>query len=107
MKEVAQQFGDAVKDTVGLRDRVESRPTIAENISAQDQIRLTQALHDELREYFAALSFYARMLTDDLNRERSAHGSEAERMVALIRRINDVMRRLNRILRVQGTEADD
>jgi hypothetical protein len=64
-------------------------------------------LHDDLREYFAALAFHARMLADDLNQEQSAHHPQAERMIALIRRTNDVMRRLNRIIRVQEAATGD
>ena len=89
---------------------MEKQPTSAENapeLTALDQMRVTQVLHDELREYFATLSFHARMLADDLSEEHSAHHPQAEQMIVLIRRTNDVMRRLNRIMRAQGAAAVD
>ena len=110
MKVVTQQVSDATKCTTGPEACVakqEISPEDALKLTAQDRVRLTQVLHDDLREYFAALSFHARMVAEDLHRERSAHAAQAEQMIILIRRTNDVMRRLNRVWWVQGAETDD
>lgn len=76
-------------------------------LSARDRVRLTQELHDELREYFSALSFHTRILVEDLSQERSAHIATAERIEGLIGRTNELMRRLNRTLRVREIEAGE
>jgi signal transduction histidine kinase len=69
-------------------------------VSAREQVRLAQDLHDGLGQYLSAMAFHARMLTDDLRQQRSLHTQQAERIVELIRLTNQVTRRLDRALRV-------
>lgn len=69
-------------------------------MSAGEQVRLAEDLHDGLGQYLSALSFQARMLSDDLRKEGSPQLERAERIVALIRTTNQITRRIDQALRV-------
>ena len=68
--------------------------------SAREQLRLAQDLHDGVGQYLSALTFHSRMLADDLQQHHSPFAGQAERMVALIRKTNQVTRQLHRTLQV-------
>lgn len=75
------------------------------DLLAQEQVRLAHDLHDGLGQYMSALTFQTRMLADDLAQERSHHASQAERMMELIRKTNQITRQLDRTLRVPDVGA--
>ena len=74
--------------------------------SAREQLRLAQDLHGGLGQYLSALTFHSRMLADDLQEMRSQHAQQAERIVDLIRKTNQLTRQLNRALQVPQGGAD-
>jgi signal transduction histidine kinase len=74
-------------------------------VSAREQVRMAQHLHDGLGQYLSALAFHARMLADDLRAYESRHIRQAERIMELIRTTNQSIRRLDRALRVPESGA--
>jgi signal transduction histidine kinase len=74
-------------------------------VTAREHLRVTQDLHDGLGQYLSALAFHARILADDLREEDSKRVSQAERVVELVRTTNQIVRRLDRAIRVP--EASD
>lgn len=57
---------------------------------------LAQQIHDELGQYISALSYHAKMLSEDLHEVPSVHAGRADRVVDLIRSTNEAIRRLGR-----------
>lgn len=74
-------------------------------VTAREHVRLAQDLHDGLGQYLSALSFHARMLSDDLRHLQSPQAAQAERIVALIRTTNQTIRRLDRAIRVPDSNS--
>jgi signal transduction histidine kinase len=96
-------FREVVQRTRNLREEAERRRRLEREMvetSAREQLQLAQDVHDGLGQYLSALSFHARMLADDLQQHQSAHARQADRIVALIRKTNQITRQLNRTLRV-------
>lgn len=92
-----------------LRDEARRRRRLEREIievSARERLRLAQDLHDGIGQYLSALALHARMLADDLNQCRSAHASQAERIVAVIRKTNQITRHINRALQTPESNAD-
>lgn len=73
-------------------------------VSAKEQMRMTQDLHDGLGQYLSALAFHARVLADDLQEEKSPRVAQAERFVELVRTMNQTLRRIDRAIRVPQPE---
>ena len=69
-------------------------------VTAREQLRMAQDLHDGLGQYLSALAFHARMLSDDLRQHDSPQTAQAERIVEIIRTTNQAIRRLDRAMRV-------
>jgi signal transduction histidine kinase len=76
------------------------------NASAREQLRLAQDLHDGIGQYVSALTFLSRMLADDLHLHGSAQAALADRIVALVRRTNQVTRQVNRTLQIPDTNGE-
>jgi signal transduction histidine kinase len=74
-------------------------------VTAREQVRFTQDLHDGIGQYLSALAFHARILSDELRELKSPQAAQAERIVEIIRTTNQMIRRLDRALRVPD-EAD-
>jgi signal transduction histidine kinase len=72
-------------------------------VTAREQLRMAQDLHDGLGQYLSALSFHARMLSDDLREQKSPQAAQADRMVEIIRTTNQTIRRLDRALQAPET----
>jgi signal transduction histidine kinase len=75
------------------------------NTSAREQLRLAQDLHDGLGQYLSALTFLSKMLADDLHLHDSAQAAQADRIVALVRKTNQVTRQMNRALKIPDTQG--
>jgi signal transduction histidine kinase len=69
-------------------------------VSAREQVRMAQDLHDGLGQYLSALSFHAGILADDLRQHASPFVAQAERLVAVIRMTNQITRQLDRVMQV-------
>ena len=102
----ARLLRQVLQSTRSLRGEASRRRKLEHQIleaSAREQLRMAQDLHDGVGQYLAALAFLSRMLADDLQREQSAHLTNAERLVELIRKTNQITRRLNRALQIPET----
>lgn len=66
--------------------------------SAREQLRRAVELHEGLCQSLSALTFYSRMLADDLHESAPSHAIQAERLVAIIRSTNQVTRQLSQTL---------
>jgi signal transduction histidine kinase len=75
-------------------------------LSAREQVRVAQDLHDGLGQYLSALAFHTRMLADDLRQHHSPHLPQAERIMTLVRTTNQITRNLDRALRVPEAGGD-
>ncbi len=75
------------------------------NVSAREQLRLAQDLHDGVGQYLSALTFISKMLADDLNLHDSAQAPLADRMVDLVKKTNQVTRQMNRALKIPDTQG--
>jgi signal transduction histidine kinase len=73
--------------------------------SAREQLRLAQDLHDGVGQYLSALTFLSKMLADDLHLHDSAQAAQADRIVALVKKTNQVTRQMNRALKVPDTHG--
>ena len=69
-------------------------------VTAREQRRMAEDLHDGLGQYISALSFHVRLLLDDLRRQESPAVPQAERILALVRTTNRTIRQINRAIRV-------
>lgn len=69
-------------------------------VTAREQLRFAQDLHDGLGQYLSALAFHARMLSDDLRQHGAPQLAQAERIVGIIRTTNQTIRRLDRAMRL-------
>jgi len=70
------------------------------DVTSREHTRMAQDLHDGLGQYVAAMAFHARMLAEDLRKDASPLATQADNLVALIRRMNQITRHLDRALRV-------
>jgi signal transduction histidine kinase len=96
-----QLLREVLTRTRSLRTEAERRRRLEREmveISAREQVRLAQHLHDGLGQYLSAMAFHARMLTDDLRERCSPQLAQAERMVELIRITNRITRQIDRAL---------
>jgi signal transduction histidine kinase len=73
--------------------------------SAREQLRLAQDLHDGVGQYLSALTFLSKMLADDLHLHDSAQAAQADRIVALVKKTNQVTRQMNRALKIPDTQG--
>jgi signal transduction histidine kinase len=95
------EYGTArLVEEANHRQRLEHEMT---ELLAQEQVRIAQDLHDGLGQYLSALAFQTRILAEDLAQECSPHAIHAERMMALIRKTNQITRQLDRALRLPET----
>lgn len=86
-----------------LRGEAERRRRLERDlldVTSREHTRMAQDLHDGLGQYVAAMAFHARMLAEDLRRDASPLATQADNLVALIRRMNQITRHLDRALRV-------
>jgi signal transduction histidine kinase len=99
----ARLIREVSRKTRILRAEVDRRRRLERElmeVTAREQLRMAQDLHDSLGQYLSALSFHARVLSDDLRTSQSPHAAQAERMVEIIRTTNQTIRRLDRALQV-------
>ena len=98
-----QLLREVSRRDLDLRGEVRRRRQLEKELvelSAREQVRIAQDLHDGLGQYLSALTFHARMLADDLRLQRSPQLPQAERIVSLIRATNQITRDIDRALRV-------
>ena len=106
----SQLLREVLRRTRTLRTEAERRRRLEREmveVTAREQVRMAQDLHDGLGQYLSALSFHARILADDLQQHGSPHAAQAERIVALIRTTNQITRQLDRAMRVPEAEHGD
>lgn len=99
----------ALQRARSLRDEARRRRRLEREIlevSARERLRLAQDLHDGIGQYLSALALHARMLADDLNQSQSSHAGQAERIVAVVRKTNQITRQINRALQVPESNAE-
>lgn len=86
-----------------LRGETERRRRLERDlldVTSREHTRMAQDLHDGLGQYVAAMAFHARMLAEDLRKDASPLATQADNLVAVIRRMNQITRHLDRALRV-------
>jgi signal transduction histidine kinase len=102
-------YREVARKTRTLRAEADRRRRLERElmeVTAREQFRMAQDLHDGLGQYLSALSFHARMLSDDLRAVHSPQTAQAERMVEIIRATNQTIRRLDRALRMPDVIDD-
>jgi len=100
--------GEVTRRTRSLHQESVSRRRLERRlmeVTAREQVRLAQDLHDGLGQYVAALALHARVLRDDLRSVQSPHLDRADRLVELVRTTNQTLRHLDRAMRVPADNA--
>lgn len=96
------------RQTATLREEVAQRRVLEREVAevtAREQARIARDLHDGVGQYLAGMSFHARMLADDLQKDGSPYAEQAGRLVEQINLTNRQTRRLDSILSPPVREA--